>query len=94
MFCYKCGKEIDDEAVVCVHCGCATPKYEADKRKNDQPIIINNNNSSSSSASASAAAGFGGVRIRRKRSLLFDIFMICITGGLWIIWMIVRPKYY
>lgn len=24
MFCSKCGKEIPDEAVVCVHCGCAT----------------------------------------------------------------------
>lgn len=24
MFCSKCGKEIDDEAVVCIHCGCAT----------------------------------------------------------------------
>ena len=24
MFCYKCGKEIDDEAVICVHCGVAT----------------------------------------------------------------------
>jgi hypothetical protein len=23
MFCQKCGKEINDEAVVCVHCGCA-----------------------------------------------------------------------
>ncbi len=23
MFCQKCGKEIMDEAVVCVHCGCA-----------------------------------------------------------------------
>lgn len=23
-FCAKCGKEIDDEAVVCVHCGCPT----------------------------------------------------------------------
>ena len=22
MFCKKCGKEINDEAVVCVHCGC------------------------------------------------------------------------
>lgn len=25
-FCRKCGKEIDDEAVVCIHCGCATDK--------------------------------------------------------------------
>lgn len=24
MFCRKCGQEVDDEAVVCVHCGCAT----------------------------------------------------------------------
>lgn len=24
MYCQKCGKEIDDEAVVCIHCGCAT----------------------------------------------------------------------
>ena len=23
MFCNKCGKEINDEAVVCIHCGCA-----------------------------------------------------------------------
>lgn len=23
MFCSNCGKEIDDKAVVCVHCGCA-----------------------------------------------------------------------
>lgn len=23
MFCQKCGKEIMDEAVVCIHCGCA-----------------------------------------------------------------------
>lgn len=24
MFCKNCGKEIDDKAVICVHCGCAT----------------------------------------------------------------------
>lgn|SRR5574344_171958 len=23
MFCSKCGKEINDEAVICIHCGCA-----------------------------------------------------------------------
>ena len=23
MYCSKCGKEINDEAVICVHCGCA-----------------------------------------------------------------------
>ena len=24
MFCKKCGKEIMDDAVICVHCGCST----------------------------------------------------------------------
>ena len=95
MFCAKCGKEIDDTAVVCVNCGNATANMQKNNNDNNQnanqpPIIINN--SSSSSAAASAAAGVG--RIRRRRSLIFDIFMICITGGLWIIWMLVRPKYY
>lgn len=26
MFCRTCGKEINDEAVICVNCGCATGK--------------------------------------------------------------------
>lgn len=91
MFCSKCGKEINDEAVVCVHCGCATSNLKEESKQKDQPIIINNNNSTSSSAAAAASANRGG---RRKYSLLFDIFMICITGGLWIIWMLIRPKYY
>ena len=28
-FCSKCGKEIMDEAVICVHCGCATGKIDS-----------------------------------------------------------------
>ena len=28
MFCSKCGKELDDEAVFCQGCGCATPNYQ------------------------------------------------------------------
>ena len=27
-FCGKCGKEIDDEAVVCVHCGCPVTSHK------------------------------------------------------------------
>ena len=29
MFCSKCGQEIRDEAVVCVHCGCAVENNRA-----------------------------------------------------------------
>ena len=91
MFCSKCGKEIENEAVVCVHCGCPTQNFKNETNAKDQPIIINNNNSASSSAAASASSGG---RFRRRHSFLFDLFMICMTGGLWIIWMILRPKYY
>ncbi len=27
MYCYKCGAEIDEEAVICPKCGCATKNY-------------------------------------------------------------------
>lgn len=40
MFCNNCGKAIDDKAVVCIHCGVATPfssiQKEADL-KNEKP---------------------------------------------------------
>lgn len=29
MYCKKCGQQIDDDAVVCVHCGTATDKFTA-----------------------------------------------------------------
>ena len=82
MFCYKCGKDIDDDAVVCVNCGVSTHNLNSGKEKN---IIINNSSSSSSNIK---------VKQRRKYSLLLDLIMICLTGGFWIIWMIIRPKYY
>lgn len=84
MYCSKCGKEIDDEAVVCVHCGIATQNLNKIK---EQPIIINNSASSSSSATNNNA------KRKKKYSLLLDLLLIFLTGGLWIIWMIIRPKY-
>ena len=29
MFCRKCGKEVSDEAVVCIHCGCTVNESNA-----------------------------------------------------------------
>lgn len=33
MFCNKCGKEIDDEALICPHCGCGTVNYVRNQAK-------------------------------------------------------------
>lgn len=33
-YCTHCGKEIEDEAVVCVHCGCATNDNKAKPQNN------------------------------------------------------------
>lgn len=32
MFCTHCGKEIDDKAVVCIHCGCPTANKNKEER--------------------------------------------------------------
>ncbi len=82
-FCKHCAAKIPEDAIICTHCG---RQVEELKSKNPDNIIINNSSSTSSSASAGLH--------RRRYSVLFDLFMICITGGLWIIWMIIRPKYY
>lgn len=37
MFCKKCGKEIMDEAVVCIHCGCSTQDKSVVNTQADAP---------------------------------------------------------
>lgn len=38
MYCSKCGKEINDLAVICVHCGCAVESRQAPvKNPDDAP---------------------------------------------------------
>ncbi|MBR4949989.1 MAG: zinc ribbon domain-containing protein [Clostridia bacterium] len=38
MFCKKCGKEIMDDAIICVHCGCSAQENQTiETAKNDAP---------------------------------------------------------
>ena len=90
MYCMDCGKEISNKAVVCIHCGSATRNMNSNPNQ-QQPIIINNSPSASSSSSSSASSSSSSSSASGG-SCLFDSFMIIITGGLWIIWMIFRPK--
>ncbi len=40
MFCYKCGAQIDDEAIICPHCGCSTKNFDqADTAPQPQPQV-------------------------------------------------------
>ena len=79
MYCHKCGKEIGEDAVICVNCGVETKNF---KEKNPPVNIVNQN------------SNVNKVKIPRVYNGFVDFIMICLTCGLWIIWMILRPKYY
>ena len=55
MFCSNCGKEINDNAVVCINCGCKTSNFKDDRQKDT--IIINNsvNNTNTVNTNMSSA---------------------------------------
>jgi uncharacterized membrane protein YvbJ len=80
-FCKHCGEQIDKECVVCPKCG---KQVEELKYENDKNIIINNSASSSASMPE---------KRKKKYNIFIDLLLILFTGGLWIIWMIIRPKY-
>lgn len=80
-FCKHCGEEIDKECIVCPKCG---KQVEELKYENDKNIIINNSASSSASMPE---------KRKKKYNIFIDLLLILFTGGLWIIWMIIRPRY-
>lgn len=80
-YCKHCGQLIDINCVICVHCG---KQVEELKYENDRNIIINNSASSTSTIPE---------KKKRKYNKLLDLILILCTGGLWFIWMLVRPKY-
>ena len=83
-YCEHCGNQIEnDNAIVCPTCGEPTKSYN---QQSDKNIIINN--------SASAAGSSPGPTKQKKHyNFLLDLILILCTGGLWIIWMLIRPKY-
>ncbi|NLL16134.1 MAG: zinc-ribbon domain-containing protein [Clostridiales bacterium] len=62
MYCYKCGKQIDDEAIICPACGVPTQnfaKQSTPAATAPPPVTIMNSPSSSSSASSSSSSSAG-----------------------------------
>ena len=42
-YCKKCGKEVNDEAVVCIHCGCSIGKPTTNTNSNSNNLAIRDN---------------------------------------------------
>ena len=80
-YCKHCGEQIDKECIICPKCG---KQVEELKYEKDRDIIINNSASSSASMPE---------KRKKKYNIFIDLLLILFTGGLWIIWMIIRPKY-
>lgn len=68
MYCRNCGKEIDDNAAVCIHCGVSTKDPKA-----EQPVInvVNNNTNTNKN--------IGGFQYRAKNRWV--AFFLCLFLG-------------
>lgn len=73
MYCRKCGKQIDDEAVVCVHCGVATKDHEPQAQ---QPVIniVNNNTNTNTNVNANNINSY----VHKKK---WTAFLLCLFLG-------------
>ena len=54
-----------------------------------QPVHVNVNN-----VNTNMNTNVNRGRVRRKYSFFWDVVLTLCTGGLWLIWVILRPKYY
>ena len=90
MYCQKCGKEIDDSAIVCPNCGVPTSNYHQTQQQPN--IVINNSNTNTN------VNGFGvGISPKSRLVALLLCFFLGVLGihrfyvgkiGTGLIWML------
>lgn len=79
MYCSKCGKEIDNEAVVCPMCGVATQNFNAQQQPQ---VVINNANTNTNTNVNQNAVGVGIVgRARNKWVALALCLFLGVAGA-------------
>ena len=66
MYCRECGKEINDKAVVCIHCGCAVAANSNGQNNQGNITIVNSNT-------------IGGTNAKNRS--WFVSLILCIFGG-------------
>ena len=80
MFCSKCGKEIHDEAVVCVHCGCSVPKNSTIESTIEEAAV--SAKAAIISEAASAKAAISELKPRQEKSGLVALILCFFFGAL------------
>jgi len=84
-FCSECGKEINDKAVVCIHCGVATKNHAVQQ----QPTInIVNTNTNTNTVTANSGGGYAQgsapfAQLKTNRGLLKLVLLTIITFGIY-----------
>lgn len=73
MYCKNCGQQIDDKAVVCIHCGVATQNLESQVQ---QPVINIVNTNTNTNRNYNCNTGY--VYVHRKK---WVAFFLCLLLG-------------
>ena len=75
MFCWNCGKEIDEKAVVCIHCGVAV--REERKEPQQQPVInvVNTNTNTNTNTNVNTGSRY----VHKKK---WTAFWLCLFLGM------------
>lgn len=89
MFCKQCGKEIHDQAVVCVHCGCAVDGAQIPQRNQHAQDLIQSPD----------RAKLSEIEKDAKSIFLFGILSLALSMGIGLIFQIINfskinSKYY
>lgn len=79
MYCSKCGKEIDNDAIICPLCGVATQNFNTVQKISQPQVVINNTNTNTNVNKNSNVTGIEvGCRVKNKWiALLLCIFLGC-----------------
>jgi hypothetical protein len=88
--CPYCAEKIQPLAKKCKHCGelLDAQLRDIETLKSQKQNVYMNAGGGGGGASSSSASSAGWAY--RQHGLLFHLFMIFITGGLWIFWLIIR----
>lgn len=79
MYCSKCGKEIDNDAIICPLCGVATQNFNI-LQKNSQPQVVINNTNTNTNVNKNSNVNTG-IEVGRRVKNKWIALLLCIFLG-------------